>query len=139
MKTRTLKGFPGIPKNYAGLVAMLPLRPMHDRVDVDNATEIIDAMAGHDLTADQEDYLDVLSTLVDEFESEHDPVVLSPRKGLVNLRQLMEERDMTASDLGRLLGNRALGSKLLRGERSLSLTHIRKLMKHFAVDSTAFL
>lgn len=50
------------------------------------------------------------------------------------LRALMNAAEMNASDLGRLLGNRALGNKLLRGERQLPKTHIRRLADHFAVD-----
>ena len=137
-QTRT-KRFAGIPTNYPALMAMLPLRPIHDDVDAENATEIIDAMAGHDLTGDQEDYLDVLSTLLDEYETERHPVRLAANKPLTNLRRLLEDHGMNASDLGRLLGHRALGSKILRRTRRLNLTHIRKLMKHFALDATAFI
>jgi HTH-type transcriptional regulator / antitoxin HigA len=138
IQSRTKK-FTEIPADYAGLIGMFPLRPLRDRVDDDNATEIADAMAGHDLTPDQEDYLDVLSTLLEEFEAEHDPIRLSSNKPIANLRRLMEDQGMTASDLGRLLGNRALGSKILRGRRRLNLTHIKKLMRRFAVDATAFI
>jgi antitoxin component HigA of HigAB toxin-antitoxin module len=42
---------------------------------------------------------------------------------------------MTASDLGELLGNRSLGSKVLRGERELSKTHLRILAERFKVDA----
>jgi HTH-type transcriptional regulator/antitoxin HigA len=131
--------FSEFPKDYAGLIRLFPLRPVHDQIDAANATEIIDTMAGHRLTSDQEDYLDVLSTLVAEFEERADPVELPPNKPIANLRRLMDDHGLNASDLGRILGNRALGSKVLRGERGLSLTHIKKLMKHFAVDASAFL
>ena len=127
-----------LPRDYARLTRMYPLRPVRDRQEADRATEIIDALAGHELTPDQEDYLDVLSTLLAHYETENDPVRLSPNRPLANLKRLMEDHQMTASDLGRLLGNRALGSKILRGERRLSLSHIRKLMKHFALDAGAF-
>jgi len=40
------------------------------------------------------------------------------------LRYLVEQSDMSASDLGRLLGNRGLGSVLLAAKRELSKTHI---------------
>jgi HTH-type transcriptional regulator/antitoxin HigA len=139
MKTQTAsRKFSAFPRDYAGLIRHFPLRPIHDRIDAANATEIIDAMAGHRLTGDQEDYLDVLSTLVAEFEDGDDPVDLSASKPLANLR-LMDDHALNASDLGRILGNRAVGSKILRGERGLSLMHIRKLMKYFAVDASAFL
>ena len=46
---------------------------------------------------------------------------------------------MTASALGGLLGNRSIGSKLLRGERELSKAHIRRLCERFKVSADLFL
>jgi antitoxin component HigA of HigAB toxin-antitoxin module len=41
---------------------------------------------------------------------------------------------MSASDLGRLLGVRPkMGSKILKGERSLTVEHLRKLCAWFKV------
>jgi antitoxin component HigA of HigAB toxin-antitoxin module len=69
----------------------------------------------------------------------------SPRKKTTEvtvievLRFLMEGHDMSASDLGRLLGNRELGAAILRGDRSLSKAHIQTLSRHFAVSTDLFL
>jgi hypothetical protein len=41
--------------------------------------------------------------------------------------------------LGALLGNRSLGSKILRGERELSKTHLRILADRFKVEAGLFL
>jgi antitoxin component HigA of HigAB toxin-antitoxin module len=142
MKTKAKTGAPSfsdIPTKYGELIGLFPLRPLKDDIDADNVTEIVDAMAGHDLNEDQEDYLDVLSTLLAEFEDKKYPMKLSRRGPLANLKHLLDEHEMSASDLGRLLGNRALGSKILRGERELSLANIRVLMKHFAVNSSLFI
>jgi len=127
-----------MPKHYAGLVRMLPPRPIHDKVDLANATEIIDAMAGHDLTRDQEDYLDVLSDLVAKYEDEQSPIRRPAGTHLERLRFVVEQAGMTASDLGRLLGSRGLGSLVLRGRRQLSKTHIRILAEHFRLDPGYF-
>ena len=127
-----------MPKHYAGLVRMLPPRPIHDKVDLANATEIIDAMAGHDLTRDQEDYLDVLSDLVAKYEDEQSPIRRPAGTPLERLRFVVEQAGMTASDLGRLLGSRGLGSLVLRGRRQLSKTHIRILAEHFRLDPGYF-
>jgi HTH-type transcriptional regulator/antitoxin HigA len=130
--------FRRMPKDYAGLVRMLPPRPIHDKVDLANATEILDAMAGHDLTADQEDYLDVLSDLVQKYEAEHEAALRAESTPVERLRYLVEESGMSASDLGRLLGNRGLGSLVLRGQRQLSKAHIRILADHFRLDPGYF-
>jgi len=140
MKTRnrTLK-LADIPTDYAGLFRMHPLRPIHDKVDLDNATRIIDAMAGHDLNNDQEDYLEAIATLVMAYEDEHKPAKTARVSPLNTLRYLVEQSEMTASQLGDLLGNRSLGSKVLRGERDLSKSHIRVLADYFKVSTDLFL
>jgi len=139
MKTATHSmDFRRMPRDYAGLVRMAPPRPIHDKVDLANATEVIDALAGHHLTPDQEDYLDVLSDLVQKYEEERSPARRVRSTPLQRLRYLMEQAGMTASDLGRLLGNRGLGSLVLRGRRQLSKTHIRTLAEHFRLDPGYF-
>jgi antitoxin component HigA of HigAB toxin-antitoxin module len=46
---------------------------------------------------------------------------------------------MNASDLSRLLGEPALGSKILNGNRELSKAHIRTLADRFKVRADLFL
>jgi HTH-type transcriptional regulator/antitoxin HigA len=128
-----------MPKSFDGLCRMLPPRPIHSETDYDNAIEMLDSLVGFDLNPDQEDYLIVLTTLVGEYEDEHYAIDSSDATGLPALKYLLEQNNMTASDLGLLLGNRSLGSKILRGERQLSKTHIRKLAERFKVDAGLFL
>jgi HTH-type transcriptional regulator/antitoxin HigA len=130
--------FAGMPRDYQRLVSMYPLRPIHDQVDLENATEIADAMAGHDLSPDQEDYFDVLTTLMNEYELSHVAQPVRQHDPIGNLQFLMEQHTLTASDIGRILGQRELGSKILRGDRELSKTHIRKLADYFHVNAGMF-
>jgi len=126
------------PSEYAALVADFPPRPIHDAVDYDNTMEIVTAMAGHNLNPDQADYLKVLSEMILQYDREHD----APRKrGTVRqrLKYLLDEAGMNASDLGRLLGSRGMGSNILTGKRELSKAHIRKLSEHFKVRADYFL
>ena len=55
------------------------------------------------------------------------------------LQYLVKEAGLSASDLGRLLGNRGMGSVFLTGKRGLSKTNIRKLAEHFKVRADYFL
>ena len=90
------------PKSYVALIAQFPLRPLHDEVDYDNALEIAEALVGRtDLTNDQSDYLDVLTDIIQKYESRHHPVN-GGGTPLETLQQMLEERGMNASDLGRL-------------------------------------
>ncbi len=137
--TMTHGNIAAMSKDYHGLVRMFPLRPLHDKIDLDNATEITDAMAGHKLNRDQEDYFAVLGTLINEYEQAHLPQPRRKHDPVGNLIFLMEQHQMNTSDLGRLLGQRELGSKLLRKDRQLSKAIITKLADHFHVNPACFL
>lgn len=135
MKTRKRQlAFTPMPTTHEELCRLFPPRPIRDAVDHTNATEIIRALAGFPLNQDQEDYLEVLSQLVGTYEDEHHARKLRKMKPIEILRDLMQQNQLTTSQLGELLGNRSLGSKLLRSERELSKTHIRILAQRFKIS-----
>lgn len=132
--------YEAIPKTYDQLLAMHPLRPIHNDTELEHATEMIDLLAGHDLNVDQADYLDVLSTLVEAYENVHNPLDDPAFSGLDVLRVLLDEHGMGAADLARLLGvHRSMGSKLLKGERALTARHLQTLSERFKVSAALFL
>ena len=139
MKISTHYAFKRLPKTYDRLVRLLPPRPIHDDTELANVIEMIDALAGHDLNKDQRDYLDALSTFVEAYESETHEIDDSHITPLDALRFLVEQPGMNGSDIGRLLGTRTLGPAILRGERQLSKTHIKRLAQHFRVSTDLFL
>lgn len=130
--------FARLPTAYAGLCRILMPRPIRDGVEFQNVTEITDAMAGHKLTADQEDYFDLLCRLIEDYERDH---LDAPKvTALEALRHLLEAHDMSAADLARLLDvHRTLGAMILRGERRLTLSHVSTLARHFGVSADVFL
>jgi HTH-type transcriptional regulator/antitoxin HigA len=138
-KTATKQDFRHLPTIYNALVAMLPPRPIHDDLDLANATAVIDRLAGFPLNPDQEDYLEAIATFVEAYEAEQFPVDDSQLTPLDALKTLLTEHGMSASDLGRLLGNRTLGTPILSGRRALSKAHIKKLAEHFKVEPGLFL
>jgi HTH-type transcriptional regulator/antitoxin HigA len=133
--------FKDLPARYADLISLFPLRPIRDDVDLHNATDVLDAMALHvdDFSPDQADYFDVLSSLVASYEADTDPLLIPKASPLATLRSLLDSHGMSASDLGRVLGNRELGSKILRGERHLTVNHIKKLSARFRLNPSLFL
>jgi len=141
MKTTGSKNeFANLPKDYVGLCRLHLPRPISDKVDFENVTEITDAMAGHKLTADQEDYFDLLCRLIEDYEKEYAQLTAPKISGLDALRHLLDAHEMTATDLARLLDvHRTLGAMILRGERQLTLNHVRILAKHFGVSADLFL
>ena len=139
-KTHKVTHFSKIPKTYVGLVSHFMPRPIHDKVSFENATEVLDMLAGHELNEDQNDYFEALSLFVEEYETQHNDLIHLKLRGLKALQFLMKENNLTAADLSRLLdADRTVGSKLLNGSRSLSIQHIRTLAEHFKVSADLFL
>ena len=130
---------PRFPATYADLVRWHRPRTLRTQAECDEASNIVEQMIGHNLSLDQEDYMDLLATLVIQYDDEHHPFKGKEMSQLEAIAYLVEESKMTASDLGRLLGNRELGSKILRGERTLSLANITKLSERFCVSPEFFM
>ncbi len=84
-------------------------------------------------------YLDTLSTLVDAYENEHYAIETKRLSPIEALKFLMQQHEMTADDIGRLLGERTLGSKILRQRRKIGLKYAKALAKKFAVDVSLFI
>jgi len=139
-KARPFAGYADIPKTYPELCQLYLPRPIHDDAEDAEATVMMNALAVFTrLNSEQQDYLDVLTEFVDEFDKGKN--VRWPKvSGLDMLKHLMPERGMSAADLSRLLGgSRNLGAMILRGERKLTLNHVRTLAKHFRVSGDLFL
>jgi HTH-type transcriptional regulator/antitoxin HigA len=139
MKTKTKFRFADLPKDYTGLCRVFLPRPIHDAVDYANVSEVTDAMAlwQDDFSRDQADYFDLLCTLIEEYDAEN---VKWPKvKGVDVLKHLLDEHNLAAADLSRILGgSRNLGAMILRGDRNLTLAHVRKLAAHFKLGAELF-
>jgi HTH-type transcriptional regulator/antitoxin HigA len=140
MKTKAKLRFQDLPKDYAALCRLFLPRPIHDAVDYANVVEMTDAMVlWHErFTQDQADYFELLCSLIEEFDAKN---VKWPKvTGVDMLKHLMEAQSMSAADLSRLLGgSRNLGAMILRGERKLTLNHVRTLARRFRVSADLFL
>jgi len=127
-----------IPTTLLGLQKrFFVLRPIHNKVDYQDALAVAAGLSSRtDLTSEQADYLEVLTNVIADYEEKH--FEMSKHSPQEILKFLVEENKISGSDLGRILGNRTLGAALLRGQRSLSKTHIKKLASHFSVSPALF-
>jgi len=129
-----------VADDYLALVKGFPLRPLTSRKELREAGEILDHYIGReDLTPGQQDYLAALSVFAEQFEREQRLSQLKRLSPLGLVKHLMEENEMTTTDLGYVLGSRGLASEVLNGNRGLSKTLIRKLAAKFGVDPGLFL
>ena len=129
-----------IPKTYDQLCALYALRPIHNDMELDQATDIIDLLAGHDLNVDQADYLDALSTLVEAYENAHHPLDDPAICGLNALRALLDEHGIGATDLAPLAWHAPQhGIEIAEGGTRLTVRHLKILSERFKVSADLFL
>ena len=135
-KTNTLPDV--FPKTFSELCRLHLPRPINDSVDYENTAQVVDRLATRaKLSADQEEYLETLSILIEKYD--RDTLSESADSGPVErLKRLMTHREMSASDLGRVLGNRSLGPAILRGNRAISKANAIKLGAYFKMNPAAF-
>ncbi len=134
-RTTSAKSFACLPTDYLGLCQIYVPRPLHDAPDYVSACQAIEPLVGFSerLNEDQADYLEAVSTFIEAYDQ---PRVKWP-KGipLDTLKFLLQQHDLTAADLSRLLGaDRSLGSKILRGERRLTVDHIGTLSRLWSIE-----
>jgi antitoxin component HigA of HigAB toxin-antitoxin module len=128
-----------IPGSYQELVRLYAPRKIHDRVAYQNAVEVVDWLAGRTKTQDQEDYLDLVSDLVFEYESESSKDD-GPASPVELLNFLVEENEVTTRELGVLLGiDHSVAARILKGQRSITPEHAKKLGERFAIRPSRFL
>jgi len=141
MSTSQDFGKRGMPARYESLVHLMPSQAIQDDVHYENILGVIDRlMAVEKLTKGQALYLETLVQLVEAYEAAHHAIDTSGTSGLDSLKHLLEENGMNASDLARLLDvHPSMGSKILRGERSLTVDHLRKLCARFKVNPRLFM
>lgn len=123
---------------YLELIRRFPLRPIRSEAELDGATRVIDSLIDQEtLTPPEQDYLDVLSHLVEAYESEHYPE--EPVSDAQMLRFLIEMKGVTQSEAAKGAGiAESTVSEVLSGKRKLNRAQIGKLARYFHVEPGAF-
>ena len=131
---------PKLPGRFEDLVAIIPPRAILDDIHLADSVEMIDAlMASGKLSKGQAIYMETLVQLVQVYEASNHAIDTTGTSGLDSLKHLMGENEMNASDLARLLGvHVSMGSKILKGDRSLTVDHLKKLSNRFKVSPDLF-
>jgi len=116
---------------YLELVRRFPLRPLRTDADLDVAVTVIDSLIDQDeLSAPEQDYLDVLSNLVEAYETEAVP--MAPVGDADMLRFLIEQKGVTQAEVAKKTGiAESTISEVLAGKRKLNRTQIGKLARFF--------
>jgi len=123
---------------YLELICKFPLRPIHSDEQLQQAIDVIDSLLGKEpLAPEEKDYLDVLSDLVERYESQKHP--MTPVPDAVMLRHLIEAKGISQTELASATGIvHSTISEVLSGKRTLSRSHIGKLARYFNVAPSVF-
>ena len=123
---------------YLDLIRRFPLRPLRTDADLDAAVAVVDSLIDQDeLSPPEQDYLDVLSDLVEAYEDETIPI--KPVGDADMLRLLIEAKGVTQAQAAKEAGiAESTVSEVLAGKRKLNRTQIGKLGRYFRVGPGAF-
>ena len=101
------------------------IRPIKTKADHRAALKEIERLMEAQPGTPAGDRLEVLTTLVERYESQHEPI--DPPNPVDALLYYMESRGLTRRDLEPYLGSRARVAEVLNRRRSLTIEMIRKL------------
>ena len=103
----------------------MDIRPIKTKSDYEKVLSRISELMDAKLNSPEGDELEVLSTLVDAYESRHFPIEPADPVDAILFR--MEQEGLERKDLEPYLGGRQRVSEILNRRRRLSLEMIRRL------------
>jgi HTH-type transcriptional regulator/antitoxin HigA len=123
---------------YHELVHRFPLRVLRRDADLDAAITVVNSLIDRPgLSPDEQDYLDVLARLVEDYEAAHDPLPALP--GAEALRFLIAENGLSQARLSRETGVPVTTlSEVLTGKRGISPKVRAALAARFKVGPELF-
>lgn len=125
------------PISYVELLQEFPPRPIKSEEEMLATQQVIDRLIDcGSFSPDEEDYLNILGTLVYEYEQAQE--LISDIYGVDLLKVLIEERDLRQKDLVPIFKTESIVSDILNNRRELSARHIKELALFFHVSPAAF-
>lgn len=125
------------PEPYLELLRSFPPRPITSEAELAATQSVVDSLLdGPELTADEQDYLNVLGTLIHEYEQTLEP--LPDISGIELLEVLIAEHNLRQKDLIPIFKTESIVSDVLHRRRKLTVEHIQKLAEFFHVSSAVF-
>jgi HTH-type transcriptional regulator / antitoxin HigA len=111
----------------------MQIRPIKTKADHRAALKDIERLMSAKAGTPDGDRLEVLITLVDHYESQHEAI--EPPDPIDALLYHMESRDLTRRDLEPFLGSRARVAEVLNRRRPLTIDMIRKLHEGLGISA----
>jgi len=128
----------GVPASYLALIQRCPLRPITSEAELDRATAVMNSLLDRDLNRAEDDYLDVLSDLIERYEDKHHPIDDVAEEEMLGF--LIEQKGVTQAHAARATGiAESRISEVLARKRRLTRVQIEKLAAYFHVSPAVFM
>ena len=109
------------------------LKPIRSEDDYQTALAEVERLWGAKSGTPDGDRLDILATLIDVYESEHDP--MDPPDPVEAIKFRMEQQGLSRKELEPLIGTRTRVAEVLNRKRSLSIAMIRRLHERLGISA----
>jgi HTH-type transcriptional regulator / antitoxin HigA len=111
----------------------MEIKPIYTEQDHEQALRTIERLWGAKAGSRDGDRLDVLVTLAEAYEREHQPV--DPPDPIEAIWFRLEQQGLDARALTGVIGTRSRVHEVMHGQRKLSLSMIRRLHEHFGIPA----
>jgi len=126
-------------RSYAELLLAFPPRTINTEVDYAVVQGEIDHLVDYgDLTPDEQDYLDLLGTLVWAYEAHTEEKHAYELRGAELVKGLIELYGLKLNDLKPIFKTKSIASAVLNGKRRLTVEQINKLATFFNLPHDLF-
>ncbi len=125
-------------EKYLQLLQTFPPRPITSETELAATQSMINQLLDKpELTPDEEDYLEVLGSLVYDYEQEQEEII-PDIYGIELLRVLIKEYELKQKDLVPIFKSESIVSDVLNEKRQLTVRHIQELAAFFKLSPAVF-
>ncbi|MDB9423950.1 transcriptional regulator [Microcystis aeruginosa CS-564/01] len=122
---------------YLELLKQYPPRPIHNEEDLDMMQEVINRLLDKpQLTVEEREYLNVLGSLIYEYEENQEPI--PDIYGVELLKFILEERNLQKQDLLSIFESKSTLDDILDGQQELTPIYIQKLANFLNISPDLF-
>ncbi|KAB0241058.1 transcriptional regulator [Microcystis aeruginosa EAWAG127a] len=123
---------------YLELLKQYPPRPIHNEEDLEMMQEVINRLLDKpQLTAEEREYLNVLGSLIYEYEENQEPI--TDIYGLELLKFILEEKNLQKQDLLSIFESKSTLDDIFDGLQELTPIYIQKLANFLNISPDLFL
>jgi HTH-type transcriptional regulator/antitoxin HigA len=122
---------------YLELLKQYPPRPIDNEEDLEMMQQVINRLLDKpQLTVEEREYLNVLGSLIYEYEENQEPI--PDIYGLELLKFILEERNLQKQDLLSIFESKSTLDDILDGQQDLTPVYIQKLANFLNISPDLF-